>query len=473
MAVKASATVTLSCYRDTQSITRYYKLQSSTATAPSKPTTKVPSGWTDSEPSYTSGSTNTLYFCDLTVFSDGTWAYTTVSKSSSYEAAKEAYNKAVNAQNTASTANEKIDGLSIGGRNLILDSSFKNETSIDNTYQLYGNNSKKLINDNTEGTSLKYVSYTASVSNNKLTIGLDDAKGKDLVYSMWVYVEEATFSGYEFRIVYTKEDVNQWNAYVPSYPYNLPKPLSVGWNYLYGVYHISEDTTRLEVSFNIHCQAGVSGECWITSPKLEFGTRPTTWTKAPEDVDADIADANETGMDAQESANANEARIVNAESLIRQISDTISMLVVDESGESLMTQEGDRWLFNMASYDQTLRTVSGGLDDLVEEFGGTKNVVEVLQQAVDDLGLITDYIAITTYNDQPCIELGETDSNFKLRITNTEIQFIDGTNIPAYMNNQKLYIDKAEITGEFQQGGFIWKQRSNGNLGLIWKGVGN
>lgn len=115
MAVKASATVTISCYRDTLSVTRYYKLQSSTASAPSKPTTNPPSGWTDSEPSYTSGSTNTLYFCDITVFSDGTWSASTVSKSSSYEAAKEAYNKAQNAQNS-------VDNLEIGGRNLIRNS---------------------------------------------------------------------------------------------------------------------------------------------------------------------------------------------------------------------------------------------------------------------------------------------------------------------------------------------------------------
>lgn len=112
MAVKASATVTLSCYRDTQSVTRYYKLQSSTVSAPLKPKENPPIGWTDAEPSYSSGSTNTLYFCDLTEFSDGTWDYSTVSKSSSYEAAKEAYNKAQNAQDTANETqnalNEKI-----------------------------------------------------------------------------------------------------------------------------------------------------------------------------------------------------------------------------------------------------------------------------------------------------------------------------------------------------------------------------
>lgn len=84
--------------RGTQNVTRYYILQSSTAAAPSKPTTNPPpSGWTDTEPTYTSGSTDSLYFCDLMVFSDGTWAYSEVSKSSSYEAAKEALSLAKSA----------------------------------------------------------------------------------------------------------------------------------------------------------------------------------------------------------------------------------------------------------------------------------------------------------------------------------------------------------------------------------------
>ena len=81
MGSKASAMVTLSSYRDTKSITRYYKLGSST---PSKPTAKPPSGWMTSEPTHTSGSTASLYFCDLIDFSDGTYTYTAVNKSSSY-----------------------------------------------------------------------------------------------------------------------------------------------------------------------------------------------------------------------------------------------------------------------------------------------------------------------------------------------------------------------------------------------------
>ena len=105
MAVKAKAEITLATIRDVQSVTRYYLLQSSTSSMPSKPTANPPTGsWVKTEPSYTSGSTNSLYFTDLTVFTDGSFSYSDVSLSSSYEAAKAAYNKAVAAEGTASTA---------------------------------------------------------------------------------------------------------------------------------------------------------------------------------------------------------------------------------------------------------------------------------------------------------------------------------------------------------------------------------
>ena len=110
MAVKASTSITLSAVVDVASCTRYYLLQSSTLSPPSKPTTKPPTGnWNDTEPTYTSGSTNSLYFTDLTVFSDGTWSYSSVSRSSSYEAAKEAYNRAIAAGQIAEAAQDTAD----------------------------------------------------------------------------------------------------------------------------------------------------------------------------------------------------------------------------------------------------------------------------------------------------------------------------------------------------------------------------
>lgn len=99
MAVKASAQITISKVIDVYACYRYYKLQSSTLAKPSKPTTNPPSGWSDTEPAYVSGSTNTLYFVDCNVYSDKSFSFSEVSKSSSYEAAKDAWNKANKALN--------------------------------------------------------------------------------------------------------------------------------------------------------------------------------------------------------------------------------------------------------------------------------------------------------------------------------------------------------------------------------------
>ena len=111
MAVKGSATVTLSQYRDTASVTRYYKLQLSSLSAPDKPTNvkpnETPAGWSKTEPAC--DITMSLYTVDVTVFSDGTTHVSDVSKSTSYEAAKEAYNKASHAQGTADEAQSSAD----------------------------------------------------------------------------------------------------------------------------------------------------------------------------------------------------------------------------------------------------------------------------------------------------------------------------------------------------------------------------
>lgn len=92
------------------------------------------------------------------------------------------------------------------------------------------------------------------------------------------------------------------------------------------------------------------------------------------------------------------------------------------------------------------------------------------QYSLEDLGHIGEYIHIGTYEGEPCIELGESDSDFKLVITNTRILFMEGPTVPAYINNQSLHITKAVIEEEIQQGEFVWKARQNGNLGLVWKG---
>lgn len=102
MAVKAAGQITLTSVVDVMAVYRYYLLQSSTAAAPAKPSAfPPPSPWDDVEPTYTGSGTNSLYTVECTVFSDDSFLYSLVSLSSSYEAAKAAFNKATNALNQA------------------------------------------------------------------------------------------------------------------------------------------------------------------------------------------------------------------------------------------------------------------------------------------------------------------------------------------------------------------------------------
>ena len=111
MAVLARDDVTLATITDIAYMRRYYLLQLSNLAAPPVPSTNPPTGsWSTTEATYTEGSTNSLYVTDLIVFSDGTFDYLPVQKSSSYEAAKVAYNKAVAAQTAANNALTSANG---------------------------------------------------------------------------------------------------------------------------------------------------------------------------------------------------------------------------------------------------------------------------------------------------------------------------------------------------------------------------
>lgn len=204
----------------------------------------------------------------------------------------------------------------------------------------------------------------------------------------------------------------------------------------------------------------------IRAVKFEVGNKATDWSPAPEDM------ATEKDLTSVQTAlDSTSERITEAESLIQQLSDSITMLVTDSNGESLMVQTESGWTFSTAQIQDTINSTSENLNNLTHELGDIDTTVNTLRQAVTDLGVLNDYVKIGTYENEPCIELGESDSDFKLMITNTRIMFMEGSGVPAYINNQSLYIKKAVVEEELQQGDFVWQVRSNGNLGLVWKGA--
>lgn len=580
MAIRAKADITISRIIDIQSVTRYYLLQSSTSASPSKPVTNPPaSPWVKTEPTYTSASTNTLYFVDCTKFTNGTFSYSEVSKSSSYEAAKAAYNKAVNAESRVTSAETKIEqntsaitlratktelnalvegnlvvnGFGLNRNNYNFNQwtfngvdkcdgypSFKfTGTSrelripyymipidINKTYEFKmnfkGDPSKRLYLGWDEfDIDGYYISptYCMGISTSTTTLAKDLKNGDTVVYltstSGWksttashqlglIFWNYKDSTGYQYPVgVYSR------NAWTKLYVFdNVDKTnntitLASAWNH--GTFPAGTTVSQTNSSghkyfnySNAYYPSDWTETSWViggeeslyswTSSKINQAakymrfiilhnynggsTSSTTSISKISLCDATLKKNLTEEIDrVQGAAELAQETASSAESLIKQLADNISMLVTDGNGTSLMTQTEDGWVFSTSELQKAVDATSEGLDSLVNDLGDTNSAVGVLQQAVDDLGVLTDYITIGTYEEQPCIELGETDSEFKLRITNTQVVYTEGSSVIAYFTNQSMHIKKAVIEEELQQGGFVWKVRSNGNMGLVWKGV--
>ena len=231
---------------------------------------------------------------------------------------------------------------------------------------------------------------------------------------------------------------------------------------------------------------------YVKDVKLEKGTKPTPWTPASEDVYEKIDGVSESVDDIDE-------RVTLAESTIQQLADAIRMLVIDSNGTTLLEQTGTGWTFNLASTQDQVSNIASGLDELSKTAGGTQNAVDKLKDLLDGENGIANTVSRIkvgeyVYTDdkgktikEPSLDFFASDSGFRLKITNTKILFTNGSENLVEINSKdkSLDIGKARIENELQisvrsleqrariLGSFVWQARSNGNLGLIWKGANN
>lgn len=471
MAVKASASITLSFMVDVYASYRYYKLQASTASAPNAPTVFPPStssGWDDTEPSYTSGSTNTLYFVDCTVFTDDSFAYSKVSISSSYEAAKEAWNKANNAQKTADDAkdkaddvNVKIDNLEVGGRNLLLYSSdmpsYWYTVDASGASQIgtveYQNDGSVLVTNSDSNTRFHYKSMISVQSGETYTISCE-------------YKEVSGDQPHQYQIgLYTPNETSvSWIA-------NKGTKTSIanGWIKTFHTFTIPSDVDHIEIYFRSGSDFALyTHEYYIRHPKLEKGNKATDWTPAPEDVDNAIDDAAKTAT--------NYMKFTEGTGLVvgDMTSDTLgnNVLINSESvnirtGEMVNASFGanqielgkgnDNAVVSLVNDRLTIQYISG--DKITQPFCGIKSPYYLSILAGADKNL---HLGLDGYGDIWGIDLGVDNTKFNARFGFDNINFqadtIDfktGSTSLTKNSNYRIY------------GGRVLYSNSSGSTGTI------
>lgn len=167
-----------------------------------------------------------------------------------------------------------------------------------------------------------------------------------------------------------------------------------------------------------------------------------------------------------------DSKIDDAKTQIELLDKMLSTLVTDENGASLMTQTSDGgWTFDISGIEQNLGNSNETLNNLMETVNNLSHTTGGLASAVENLEETSEYVWITTYEDEPCLALGESDSNNGLFITNTRIIFIKDSGDPTYITKDGLYTNKLEVGTEFRQKDYVWAIRANGNYGLSWKQI--
>lgn len=205
--------------------------------------------------------------------------------------------------------------------------------------------------------------------------------------------------------------------------------------------------------------------------EVEAGKIQSTVT---ENIKENLESVENLAGDAEAMANANNERLTEAETQITQLSDSISTMVTDENGNSLMEQTSSGWKFNIGGIQQSIEDAKDKISKAETDIGTANKLIGELDALTDDITKKTAYMDVTTVDGKPALILGQSDSDFKLRITNTSMDFFDGSEIVAYISNQALYITKVIIKNELQIGefdGFVLRKRSNGNVGFSWIGV--
>ena len=223
---------------------------------------------------------------------------------------------------------------------------------------------------------------------------------------------------------------------------------------------------------------------YIYHLQLELGNIATDWAPAPEDAEASANSAQQSANEAQTTASAAQQSassaqssadtaqekaaeaLERAEATIQMLDDKIRMLVKGPDGGSLMVHTDDGWSFNMGQYITQLDQLDAGLHEVTEYVRIGKRYIDGDPENTDPT------------NVEPEIYLGESDTEFKARITNTTFDLMDNNEVRTQVDKDGISTINIVSKGEFRQtnsnpvhGAFVWAMRQNGNYGLIWKGL--
>ena len=211
----------------------------------------------------------------------------------------------------------------------------------------------------------------------------------------------------------------QWNTT----PWNISKTkMNIGTEeQTYSAdYYVSNNNypnaTKIQVRLD-----NAKGNVTIREMKFERGNSMTPWTAAPEDTMNDLTNAvqNQAG----------------------QIHNKADLLILDQYKNDTNTK---------------INSTNSQVSDLNNAFNAERELRGSYIQFGSDI------------TNNPYMDMGNPNSPNKMHLTNTKMSFMSNNTEVAYISDQQLMINNAQVVNDFRIGNFVWTKRSDGHTSLMY-----
>ena len=98
------------------------------------------------------------------------------------------------------------------------------------------------------------------------------------------------------------------------------------------------------------------------------------------------------------------------------------------------------------------------------------NVGDLTDRLNAEIAARQSYIQFGQDANNPVMEMGAASSTARMRLTNTQLQFLVGSVIAAYISNDQLYINNANVLQTLRIGKYAFVPRSDGHMSLKYVG---
>ena len=352
---------------------------------------------------------------------------------------------------TGYSVGSSIDGIEIGGRNLLLNGKgnkkagfFKNFTTVTDEYSEFTLTSKKeYVNINIEGGFL--------LGCRDYTVGEQVTWSYDIMYTAWDFPSGTYHNEFWMGQRYTNalSGETATGAWTMVTAHELPVVGKYGcelnkWFHVKKTLTIPKQassnvrTSAVIQFYNSNANVAASFTARLKNVKLERGNVATDWTPAPEDL-ATSDDLNDKLTQFREETASN----------IDQTAETIKSTVYDNvylkgdidtlisSVNTEVTQTKDSWQVTFNQFQQTLNGITDSTDAQFDE--------------------IKKYIRFEDGN----ILLGNSTSPLILKLRNDRIQFLQNGYEVAYISDQRMHNTVCEIIKQLKIGDSAWTVETN------------